>query len=254
MVLRVALRNTADMASARDHATMRPGLILQHDDDVPAGLLGEWLGARGVGFEVVRADRGELPAVADAAGLPFIVSLGSEAHAHEAHGPLPAWAHDELALLGAYAAADVPVFGICFGAQLLARALGGRVWGSQAGREIGWLSFDSADPERLPDGPWAHWHVDAFSAPHGAEVLGRRGKDECRAFVLRRSLAVQFHPEATPAIVEDWIRTAGCGPVPLDGLDAHALRRESEERAPAAAKAADALFRFFFDEVAGPQA
>jgi GMP synthase-like glutamine amidotransferase len=239
---------------AGDHAGMSPGLILQHDDDVPAGLLGDWLAERGVAFEVVRADRGELPAAPDAAARPFVVSLGSEAHAHEGNGPMPAWAHDELALLRACAAADVPLFGICFGAQLLARALGGRVETSSAGREIGWLSFDSADPARVPDGPWAHWHVDAFSAPAGAEVLGARGEDECRAFVLRRSLAVQFHPEATPAIVEDWIRTAGCGPVPLEGLEPEALRREGEARAPAAAEAADALFRFFFDEVARAQA
>ncbi len=73
---------------------MRPGLIVQHDDDVPAGLLGDWLRKRGVAFEVVRADRGELPPTADAVALPFVVSLGSEAHAHEGNGPMPGWAHD----------------------------------------------------------------------------------------------------------------------------------------------------------------
>jgi GMP synthase-like glutamine amidotransferase len=242
------------MASARDHADMPPGLILQHDDDAPAGLLGEWLHERGVAFDVVRADRGELPAAEEAAVLPFLVSLGSEAHAHDRHGPMPAWAHDELALLRACAAADVPVLGICFGAQLLARALGGRVGTSAAGREIGWLSFDSADPARMPAGPWAHWHVDAFTAPPGAEVLGRRGADECRAFLLRRSLAVQFHPEATPAIVADWMRSAGCGPVPLDGLDPDALARAGEAAALAATQAAEGLFSFFFDEVASAAA
>ncbi len=229
---------------------MRPGLILQHDDDAPDGLLGDWLRARGTPFELLRVDRDELPAHADALARSFVVSLGSEAHAHEAHGPLPAWAAAELELLRACAAADVPLFGICFGAQLLARALGGRVWTSALGREIGWLSLDSADPARLPAGPWAHWHVDAFSAPPGAEVLGARGDDECRAFVRGRALAVQFHPEATPAIVEGWMRSAACGPVPVEDVDPAALARAGAAAAPAAARAADALFRFFFETLA----
>ncbi|HEX4804600.1 MAG TPA: type 1 glutamine amidotransferase [Conexibacter sp.] len=228
-----------------------PGMIVQHDDDAPDGLLGDWLRARGTPFELLRRDRGApLPRVADALARPFLVVLGSEAHAHEAHGPLPAWAVQELALLRACAAADVPVFGICFGAQLLARALGGRVGTSAHGREVGWLSFESADPARLPQGPWAHWHVDAFSAPLGAEVLAARGEDECRAFVRGRALAVQFHPEATPAIVDGWMRSAACGPVPVEDVDPDALARAGAEAAPAAARAADALFRFFFETLA----
>src|SRR5436190_13359752 len=96
-------------------------LILQHDHNAPAGLLGDWLAERAEAV-TVRLDRGERPPELD--GFDRLVTLGSE---HAADDDAIGWQADEQATLRAADAAGVPILGVCFGAQALARALGGGV-------------------------------------------------------------------------------------------------------------------------------
>jgi GMP synthase-like glutamine amidotransferase len=99
-------------------------------------------------------------------------------------------------------ALDVPILGICFGAQHLARALGGEV-GPATRAEVGWLDVESLAPDVVPPGPWLQWHRDRFTVPPGAELLAR--SPVCaQAFRSGPHLGVQFHPEVTPAIALDW--------------------------------------------------
>jgi len=139
-------------------------LILQHDHDAPAGLLGDWLAQRGE-LVTVRMDRGERPP--DPAGFDRVVTLGSE---HAADDDAIAWQADEQATLRAADAAGVPILGVCFGAQALARALGGGV--RRAARpELGWVTVGSRAPDVIPEGPWLAWHDDEVLTPPGAEIL-----------------------------------------------------------------------------------
>ena len=101
-------------------------------------------------------------------------------------------------------AAGVPVLGICFGAQALAAALGGSVH-RLAKPEVGWVTVETRDPDRLPAGPWMAWHEDGFTLPPLAYELASNAFG-VQAFCHCRHLAVQFHPEVTPAIVADWAR------------------------------------------------
>ena len=173
-------------------------LVLEHDQDAPAGLLGAWARARGVELEVVGAG-GPLP---DPDGRPFVVSLGAEASAFDDTVP---WLAAERALLDRAIALGVPVLGICFGGQHLARVLGGSV--ERAPRaEVGWLDVESLAPEVVPPGPWLQWHRDRFTVPPGAELLARSPVGP-QAFRQGPHLGVQFHPEVTPAIALDWGRT-----------------------------------------------
>jgi GMP synthase (glutamine-hydrolysing) len=170
-------------------------LILQHDHDAPAGLLGEWLQARG-DVVVVRMDRGERPPAPD--GFDCVVTLGSERAADDDSVP---WQADERAALAATVAAQVPILGVCFGAQSLACALGGGV--RRAARpELGWVMVGS-ESELIPDGPWLAWHDDEVLAPPGAAVLARNGSG-VQAYRRGPHVGVQFHPEVTPAIVAGW--------------------------------------------------
>jgi GMP synthase-like glutamine amidotransferase len=99
---------------------------------------------------------------------------------------------------------DVPVLGICFGSQHLARALGGTV--APASRpEVGWLDVETLVPDVVPPGPWLQWHGDAFTVPPGAELLAR--SPVCpQAFRLGPHLGVQFHPETTTQLMSKWVR------------------------------------------------
>jgi len=217
-------------------------LVIEHEPDVPAGLVDEWLAARGAVADLFRIagdarDR-------DPVEYDLIVTLGSEAAAFDDTVP---WIAREQRLLRDAVDADVPVLGICFGSQSLARALGGR--GLRAERvEIGWMEIESSDPSLVPAGPWLQWHRDTFTLPAGATLLAESPAGP-QAYTVGRSLGVQFHPEVTPEIVGNWVAGAH------DELD---RERVDADRMLADARALDAdnraiaiaLFDVFFDRVA----
>ena len=127
----------------------------------------------------------------------------------------------ESALARAALRADVPVMAICYGAQLLARALGGTSYQADD-PELGWRRVDTIDSVLCPEGPWAQLHTDVFTAPPTARVLGTSWYGP-QCFVDdslgARSIAWQFHPEVTTETYsrwidddEDMIRAAGADP------------------------------------------
>jgi GMP synthase-like glutamine amidotransferase len=173
------------------------GVVLQTQADAPAGLFGDWADRHGIALDVLRVDRG--PELPDPREYAFAVALGSDASV-VAGGRR--WIGHMIAWLRSADAAGVPVLGICFGAQTLAAALGARVY-RLATPEIGWIEIETLDEERIPAGPWISWHEDGFELPPLAYELARNAYG-VQAFCHCRHLAVQFHPEATPAITADW--------------------------------------------------
>ena len=105
-----------------DHGPAAHGrlLVIEHELDAPAGLLGAWAQARGLTLSTIHLGGGDrLPArLPDCAG---VVVLGSEQTAFDDAVP---WLHGELSLVRQALADGVPLLGICFGGQVLARALG----------------------------------------------------------------------------------------------------------------------------------
>ena len=107
-------------------------------------------------------------------------------------------------------AREMPVLGICLGAQLLARALGAEVRPGGA-PEIGFAPVEVSDPGDpllgglAPGAEVLHWHGDVFDLPDGAEHLASSERTACQAFRAGNAWGVLFHPEADLALVEAWL-------------------------------------------------
>jgi GMP synthase-like glutamine amidotransferase len=191
--------------------------IVEQQPSAPAGLLGT----------------GPWP---DPTQFDAIAPLGAE---HSVHASRDPWIAPQIAFLRAAHANDVPVLGLCFGGQALAAALGGDVRLAPA-PEIGWVELESLDGGTVGPGPWFSWHHDTFTLPPGAEELARTAACP-HAFRLGRSVGLQFHPEATPEIVEGWMR-GGRETLAAHRIDAGALREATRAGAAANRDRAFALF------------
>ena len=198
-------------------------LILAHDHVSPAGPVGERL--RHHGFEldervVVSAEHFANPNVHfDFAGLPdydLVVPLGAPWGAWDVEC-IGNWLEPELAWLLERLRAERPVLGICFGGQLIARALGAEV-GRAPNCEIGWRDVWSEEPDLLPGGAWFQFHYDRWQLPDGVREVARN-PFASQAFVHGRSLAVQFHPEITADSLRGWLEWGGDAKVEQDGQD-----------------------------------
>jgi GMP synthase-like glutamine amidotransferase len=117
------------------------------------------------------------------------------------------WLGPEIALVREAIAADKTVLGISLGAQIMAKALGARVYPGNA-KEIGWFpvqrTVGSPFFGGLPDSftPF-HWHRATFDLPHEAKLLAKSKITETQAFAVgQRVLGLRFHMEAT----EDSVR------------------------------------------------
>lgn len=174
-------------------------LFVQHQADCPPGLVGDRLVELGHRLDVVDP-RSPLP---DVAGYDLVVPLGSEDSAADESVP---YLRAEWALLDAAIEADIPVFGICFGAQLLCRVLGGTVGLAPGGPEVGWMTVQVDGPDPGPDqvlaGPWLSWHHDALVPPPGSALAHSAAGNQ--TYVVGRNVGVQFHPEATSAAAAAW--------------------------------------------------
>jgi GMP synthase (glutamine-hydrolysing) len=216
-------------------------LVIQHEQSAPGGYIHQWLEERGADQDVHRIDLTDR--TIDPRRYGMIVSLGSESAAFDDAVP---WLEREMRMLAEAAQADVPVLGICFGAQLLARALGGNTFRSKVA-EIGWLPVSSQDPALVASGPWFQWHFDSFTAPPGSELLARSVAGP-QAYMIGRSLGVQFHPEVTPEIVASWVKGYR-HELDQQGVDPDRLLEETDARAGASRAAAWRLFDGFLERV-----
>ncbi len=103
---------------------------------------------------------------------------------------------------------EKPILGICLGAQLIAAALGAKVYPFV--KEVGWRKVVRVSKHEVFDGlpdelEVFQWHGDTFDLPEGARLIYAGDEVRNQAFVLERAVAIQFHLEMTLELIRDWL-------------------------------------------------
>lgn len=228
-------------------------LFIQHDHVSPYGPVGERFIELGHEVSVLRVVpeeqfktpnvHVEFPAVGD---YDVIVPMGAPWGAWDDEG-IGNWLLPEIAYLKACHNAGTPVLGLCFGGQLMARALGGSVSRAPS-HEIGYTYIYSDDESLVPNGPWFQWHFDRFVVPPLATEIARNSRAS-QAFVQGRTLGVQFHPELVTSMLKGWIDEGGLAALERDGQDPDILLEHARREEPASRKRAAALVDAFLERI-----
>ena len=228
-------------------------LFLQHDHLSPPGPVGDGFADRGYDIAellVVGEEHYYEPnqpfTFPDPTDYDVLVPMGSPWGAWE-DDRIGNWLLPELQWLRDADSAGVPVLGLCFGGQILARAHGGSVQRAPD-CEIGWTSIWTDEPDLVESGPWFEFHYDRWSLPPGAREIARTTRAS-QAFVLRRNLALQFHPEVTAEALASWFETDGRTLIAKDGQDPDLLLAFTKAEENRAADRARRLVNNFLDQV-----
>lgn len=138
-------------------------------------------------------------------GIDSVIIFGSFTHAYAEN--TRDWVEIEMDFIREIRERGMPYLGICFGAQLLAEVLGGRT--IKADRmEAGLITIDTAAGCPTAPGPWFSWHNDKVELPDDVEILAQTDIAP-QVFKSGNSLGVQFHPEVTKELMEEWLRVGG---------------------------------------------
>jgi GMP synthase-like glutamine amidotransferase len=138
-------------------------------------------------------------------GIDSVIIFGSFTHAYDER--TRAWVEKEMDFIREIRDRGTPFLGICFGAQLLAEVLGGKTVKAPA-IEAGMISFTTTASCPVATGPWFSWHNDKVELPADVEVLAENEMAP-QVFKSGNSLGVQFHPEVTTELMEEWLRVGG---------------------------------------------
>jgi len=220
-------------------------VALRHVAFEDLGLLEPLLAERGHTVSYVDAPVADFDAL-DPLAPALLVVLG---------GPIGVYESDsypfleaERAFIERRLAARKLTLGICLGAQLMASALGARVYPSGV-KEIGWAPIELTAAGResclrhLDGSDVLHWHGDTFDLPGGAVHLASTPLCKNQAFAIGDyGLALQFHAEAAGRSLERWF-VGHCAEIAATpGLDVPTLRAQTQRSTPAIERAGRACF------------
>ena len=224
---------------------MKRACVIRHLAFEDLGILAPILAAHGYDSAYRDAGVDDIgPALA--ATTDLLVVLGGPIGAYE-DATYP-FLVGEIDLIERCLRTETPVLGICLGAQLMARALGARVYPGE--KEIGFSPITLTDAGRQSclrwvtdaDGVVLHWHGDTFDLPATAERLASTPATPNQAFAVdRQALGLQFHLEADPAGFERWL-IGHTGELAAAKINIPTLRAAAATQAAATVRAGRKVF------------
>jgi GMP synthase (glutamine-hydrolysing) len=224
---------------------MKRVLFIQNGEQDRPGLFAKVLRDHGVALDIVEAGCGEkTPTDLDRWAGIAVGGGGMSAYETERYPFL----RDEETLIRSARAAGKPLLGMCLGAQLMAGALGGKVFPNQA-KEIGFYDVRFT-PAAADDFLWqghttfrpVQWHGDTFSLPPGAVRLASSDLTENQLFRLDdTSYGFQFHLEIDEPVLTEMVETDD-GWLPQNGVDPQQFLREARVAIPKVEPIARSVF------------
>jgi GMP synthase-like glutamine amidotransferase len=221
-------------------------LLVGNSSDCDAGFSGERFRHHGYAFsECHREQPGQWPTLE---GIDLVMLLGSDWSVYWPHIATEVAA--ERALIQSAHVQGIPVYGICYGAQMVASSLGGTVERARE-LELGWYDNIVSDiPEVIPSGPWLQWHADVVTVPPGAEELARSPLCS-QAFRIGHTFVTQFHPEANESMLTRWANTPGANEdLAIVGLTPDLLREQTSRNVIESRPNAEHLVDWYLNRVA----
>ena len=225
-------------------------LVIEHDPLSTPGRVGAHLESKGVVLHpfVVVEDMNdpEVTAVFPQDGYDALVFMGSPWSVYDPR--IAGWIGPELDLIRRHMERGTPMLNICFGAQALSAAMGGRVTMS-ALPEYGWGKVEPVS-DIIQSGPWFQFHHDEFTLPAGGVELASN-ESGLQAFALGRALAVQFHPEITADLLSFWCQAGGDIELIENGLDPEQVIAETRTTAGESQAVLEHMLDWWLEELAG---
>lgn len=182
----------------------QPVLIILHQEHSTPGRVGRTLQQLGFALDV-RRPRFDDPLPATLCDHSAAIIFGGPMSANDTDD----FIRREIDWISVPLKEDKPFLGICLGAQMCARALGGQVFSHPEGHaEIGYYPIRPTAAGLAVVDPWPEqvyqWHREGFDLPSGAELLAEGDMFEVQAFRYGRSYALQFHPDVTHLMMHKW--------------------------------------------------
>jgi GMP synthase-like glutamine amidotransferase len=180
--------------------------LFQHGSGEAPGYILDLIRESSQTFEIIPLyETGEVPETTDATYLVFLGGLMSVNDEKE----YP-WLIQEKRLIRKAIHSDIPVLGICLGAQLIASALGKKVFPCR--EEKGWCKIRKNIPGPVIPGDDLtvfQWHGESLELPDGCTLVYRGEEVQNQMFMIGSATGVQFHPEVTEEIIHDWCKSTG---------------------------------------------
>jgi len=185
---------------------MKPIRIFRHIDCEGPAYFQTILEQKAIPFELIRIDEQE-PVNSDLDTTSGLLFMGGNMSVND---PLD-WIAEEIKLIQSAVERNIPVMGICLGSQLIAKALGAKVYPGQHNcMELGWGAVQTHSVTGWSDDmndeiTVFHWHGETFDLPEGASRIFSNNLYENQGFVVGPHLALQFHLEMTEESIKEWL-------------------------------------------------
>ncbi len=223
-----------------------------HFEDL--GLLEPLFSARGFEIRYHNAWDADLRGVVEA---DLLIILGGPISVNDT-GAYP-FLKDEIALAAHRIARKLPILGLCLGAQIIAKAIGGEVRPA-AQKEIGWGPLELTAQgqgsllSHLADAPVLHWHGEVCELPNDIPSLARTEACAIQAFQVGATcLGLQFHAEAGTTGIEPWLIGHTLEIETTPGVTVEKLRDDTRRFGPALEKSGTRFFEAWLDSHGRPQ-